>query len=750
MGQQSRKREKTKESAVTIEPENGKDVDRFRKIFGFHWTDFYSFEAFTKWAHKPMQPYSLAVMRILFGVLMWMDFYGERRGLNLDLRWGDPENKCFFPLFWFLRPLPLQWMVIMYLFMYIATFGIMLGCFYRLSCAVFMVSYWYVFWLDKQSWNNHSYLYGLSSIILLIIDANRAWSIDGYIWPEIRNTHVPAWNYGLFRFQLFLVYFLASIKKLVPDWYMGYSMKRLAVHWVFSPFRLFMDTEMITLVVVHIGGLFIDMFIGYFLYFDITRPIGLMMGFSFNLMNAQIFSIGMFPYTMLATMPIFCAADWPVRFMRTWFPKKLQIKVAPLQINDHCIYEKSFVKPENQPDRSRNEKSGKKYPRSRMGKFHIIATSFLLCYGAVQLFLPFSHWISRGYNNWGEGLYGYSWNMMVQSWSEQHLHVKFVDKNTGYVGFLNPHAWTDSKQTRWNSYADMLKQYAYCVQDKLATRYNITNIELYVDVWKSVNSRIHQRMFNPTVDLISAEWDVFKQTKWTMPLQEQFNYMRAETKNIMKQLGERTNHTQVVTVIDFPGLVLENFIKKEVRNPIIQVLHGAVNLEIPMRVPGKNTVEKKNLTITPKLQFQLLPGLHKVYTISDTPSIYMYKFSNGTAIDLQRNLTIYKLKRAKAIKEGIDEATFSQTYPPEQVKLFKSLIARDSVSAPVPYNPLQTVAKVTAKIRHYVSGTYKFMLMCEAAFESVMKGERMESVLKRKNIASKTSHFLRTLMKIIP
>jgi len=38
-------------------------------------------------------------------------------------------------------------------------------------------------------------------------------------------------------FQIFIVYFIAGIKKLDMDWVSGYSMHAIASHFVFAPFR---------------------------------------------------------------------------------------------------------------------------------------------------------------------------------------------------------------------------------------------------------------------------------------------------------------------------------------------------------------------------------------------------------------------------------------------------------------------------------------------------------------------------------
>lgn len=62
-------------------------------------------------------------------------------------------------------------------------------------------------------------------------------SIDGLLRKKIRNSHVPLWNYTLIRTQVFMVYFIAGLKKTDWDWVSGYSMDDLGDHWVFAPFR---------------------------------------------------------------------------------------------------------------------------------------------------------------------------------------------------------------------------------------------------------------------------------------------------------------------------------------------------------------------------------------------------------------------------------------------------------------------------------------------------------------------------------
>lgn len=45
---------------------------------------------------------------------------------------------------------------------------------------------------------------------------------------------------------------------------------------------------------------------------------------------------------------------------------------------------------------------------------------------------------------------------------------------------------------RWKDHGDMLKQYATCLSS-LLPRYNISEPEIYFDIWVSINDRFQQR-----------------------------------------------------------------------------------------------------------------------------------------------------------------------------------------------------------------------------------------------------------------
>lgn len=704
-------------------------VTRMRRLFGFDWNDFASWQSFIRLMNSPRDASQLGVYRFLFGLLMVIDIPQERGLAHADYKWGDPEE-CRFPLFDFLAPLPIEWMYIVYLIMLSGAIGIMLGFFYRISCVMFTVTYWYVFLLDKVSWNNHSYLYGLHGILFLMTDANRYWSIDGLFNKTVRNAHIPVWNYFLFRFQFFLVYFIAGLKKLDADWVGGYSMTSLSKHWVFDPFKLVLSDDLIDLIIVHWGGLTIDLFMGYLLFFDATRKLGLFFGTSFHVMNSQIFSIGMFPYAMLASNTMFFWCTWPKTFIKK-FPKIMQ-KYLPStedpQTSDHCLYEKEQVKTEGKTSSAAAVKAGKKAPPTKATAYHKIMVGIVLWYSAVQCFLPYSHFVTKGYNNWTNGLYGYSWDMMVHSWSTQHVRIEYVDHDTGKVGYLNPEAWSRAR-LRWTSHADMLKQYSYCIAEKLRS-YGVKNVSLHFDIWRSLNERFQQRLLDPRIDLLTAEWHPFKQTSWLLPLLTDLSDWRGKLDEIEKTIYKESNTTEVVFIADYPGLVLENYIQEDFGNTSITVLKGEVVVVLLDQ-------DKINFTLKEGQSKQLPAGqYHDVHTVTDDPSCYMYIFVNTTENELNKNMTSYtNLKKALDVGTdvGPDENAAAweaekamNKMDPELIRIYESILS-DKEDATYRMN-----MTMWEKMSSFVNSKYhvfkRSVFMTKVAVESIVTGQEFAEV----------------------
>lgn len=148
----------------------------------------------------------------------------------------------------------------------------------------------------------------------------------------------------------------------------------------------------------------------------------------------------MFPYVCLATMPLFCEENWPRKFLGVFRKTKAETKINS---SSSCIYS----------------------TKHKIKWKHRLVVALLLTHCGLQAFLPYSHFLTKGYNNWTKGLYGYSWDMMVHAWDTILVVVKVVDNETGKEYFIDPHAF--AQNDKWSKHADMCLQFAHCLKDNL-------------------------------------------------------------------------------------------------------------------------------------------------------------------------------------------------------------------------------------------------------------------------------------------
>ncbi|KAM6289225.1 LOW QUALITY PROTEIN: vitamin K-dependent gamma-carboxylase [Aegotheles albertisi] len=671
-----------------------------RRLLGFELRELAGWGRLVRLLHRPRDPAALGAFRGAFGLLMALDVPQERGLAHLDARFLDGLEVCRFPLLPFLQPLPLDWMYLLYTIMFLGALGVMAGCWYRLSCVAFLGPYWYLLLLDKTSWNNHSYLYGLLGTQLALLGADRYGSVDGLFRPRKRNAHVPLWNYALLRAQIFIVYFIAGLKKLDGDWVGGYSMAPLARHWLFSPFRLVLSEELTSRLVVHGGGLLLDLSAGFLLFFDPTRPLGLVLVTYFHCMNSQLFSIGMFPYTMLASSGLFCHPSWPRRLVSRC-PRWLRGGLPSTR----------------PPQPSPTATTGAGGARGGLRPRQHLATAFTLLFVLEQLFLPYSHFITQGYNNWTNGLYGYSWDMMVHSRSHQHVKVTYRDGLTGDIGYLKPGVFTQSR--RWKDHVDMLKQYSLCLSE-LLPRYNVSQPHIYFDVWVSINDRFQQRLVDPRVDVVRAPWSPWLPTPWLLPLLVELSPWRQRLQELEAQLD---NNTDAVFIADFPGLHLENFVSSDLGNTSVRVLQGEVLVEL--------VEQQQNHSLRQGQAMQVPAGqYHKVHTVSPEPSCYMYLFVNTTALELERNL-----ERLRELRDRVRNGTAKEPLPPELQPLVGGPVAPGTALDPLVSALLRRERRLEEQTRRREAGVTQRLLRFLRKKYFIFRRSALMTLIALRNLA---------------
>ncbi len=226
----------------------------------------------------------------------------------------DPAVHFPFVGFEWVRPWPGFGMYVHFWVLAAAALGIMLGCFYRLSAAVFCLGFTYVFLMEKAYYLNHFYLICLISFLLVFIPAGDACSLDALRRPSTGSATAPAWALWLLRIQLAIVYVFGGIAKLNGDWLRGEPMRMwLAAEQDFPLIGRWFDQEWMVYVFSY-GGLLLDLLAVPLLLWRPTRWAALILVISFHVINANLFEIGIFPWFMIAATVLFFPPDLP-RFL---------------------------------------------------------------------------------------------------------------------------------------------------------------------------------------------------------------------------------------------------------------------------------------------------------------------------------------------------------------------------------------------------------------------------------------------------
>lgn len=103
----------------------------------------------------------------------------------------------------------------------------------------------------------------------------------------------------------------------------------------------------------------------------------------------------------------------------------------------------------------------------------------------------------------------------------------------------------------------------------------ISDVSIYLDVWVSLNNRFTQRMYDPNVDIVVAEWSIFERPKWVMPLMTEFNSWRHVIKAQLDRLDDSSSF-----FADFPNLSMVNYVEPDYGNSTqLEVLIGGIMVE---------------------------------------------------------------------------------------------------------------------------------------------------------------------------
>ncbi len=437
-----------------------------------------------KFLFKQVDNIGLILFRVVFGLLIATEAIGAIFTGWVRRTLVDTPFTFNFIGFDFLQYL--QGDAMYYYFVIMGIFGIfvMLGYKYRFSMIAYAIMWTCVYLMQKSSYNNHYYLMMLLCWIMALLPANRWFSLDAKINPEIKSPAMPRWVLLILILQVWIVYTFASVAKFYPDW-LDASMPALLMasksdYWLIGGL---LQMNWVHWAIAY-TGIFFDLLIVPLMLWKRTRLVGFVISVFFHLFNSIVFQIGIFPYMSIAFALFFFS---PEILQKRFLPKKK-------------IY-------------SGNEVKIPKHKNIIIGVFSI--------YFLFQLGLPLRHWFFKDDVLWTEEGHRLSWRMMLRSKSGS-LTVWVKDKATGEKERYNYGKLLGSKQqAAVTTKPDLMWQLAQKIKTLESEKGR--DVAVYMDSYVRVNNGIHIPFIDPNVDLAAENWHPFKHSEWILPSPADYN-----------------------------------------------------------------------------------------------------------------------------------------------------------------------------------------------------------------------------------
>lgn len=471
----------------------------------------------------------LAFFRIAFGVLMVYEAYRYLSAGWVYRNYIEPDfHFTFYGMSW-VKPWP---GIGMYLtFGAMALFGTMIavGFCYRIAALLFALNFAHIFLVEEAYYLNHFYLITIISFMMVILPANRAWSVDAWLRPSLFSTTAPAWTLWLLRFQIGIAYFYGGIAKINPDWALGEPMRATLAEQA-DKFPLIGQwfTEEWMVWGFSWGGLLFDLLIVPALLWRRTRWAAFVAALLFNLSNSIMFEIGIFPWFMVCATMLFFPPDW------------VQVEV-PKSADEPAKGAKGTARTESAAPVVRPM-----MPAPSIGTQKVIM-ALLASWVTLQVLLPFRHFLYPGDVSWTEEGHYFAWHMKLrrkygsttfravtpdgQEYSELKL-VEFASpelkaRMKSRLKNLQEHERktlpdgqflyiSGRQRKKMAGRPDMILQYAHFLHDEFE-RNGFGDVAIYCDSAISLNGRAPQPLVDSSVNLAAVERSL-RPASWIVPL----------------------------------------------------------------------------------------------------------------------------------------------------------------------------------------------------------------------------------------
>lgn len=409
----------------------------------------------------------------------------------VDTQLVDPIIHFSYYGFDWVKPLPGWGMYGVFCLMAVSCVAIVVGWYYRIFALLFFLCFSYVELIDITYYLNHYYFVSIVSFLLILVPANRYFSLDVRRNPELYQEKISLWCIGIFKLQIAIVYCYAGLAKINYDWLfralplsiwlpaktsvpvIGFVFKYKATAYLFS----------------WIGMLF-DTFIILGLVFKKTRLLSYLAVVVFHALTGILFQIGVFPVVMIFAVTIFFSES---------FHERLISRLSSLfSISEYPT-----------PQASAEMETVSSGNNTRF------LIPFLIVFFTFQLLFPWRYVLYPGNLFWTEEGYRFSWRvMLMEKAGTATFYVK--DGANGREGsVINHHFLNAHQEKQMAMQPDLILQFAHFLDEHYQNE-GMNDPHVRAEVWVTMNARPAQLLIDSAIDL-TQETDGWNTKNWIHP-----------------------------------------------------------------------------------------------------------------------------------------------------------------------------------------------------------------------------------------
>jgi vitamin K-dependent gamma-carboxylase len=423
---------------------------------------------------RPVSSGSLGALRALFGLVMLYSLTRFSWSGWIEELWLKPRFFFQYEFAPWARVYGPQQVYAQVALAWVGALGVTLGLYWRWSMGLLLFNFIYLQLIDLTNYLNHYYFVACLGLVLLTTPAGASLSLDALRSPHTARAHVPAWCVWLPRFQLGVVYTFAALAKAQTDWLLHaqplsiWLGARLETPLLGDLFGAHLASPLVALLFSW-AGLIYDATITWLLLWRRSRPLAYLAVIGFHGATWLLFDIGVFPLVMTLCTTIFFEPDWPQRLASrlTARPPAPPAALAPAP------------------------------PPAPVSRLTCAALGVWVVFHVV---FPMRAWALGGDPLWDEVGMRYSWRVMVR---EKMGSVTYRARrlSDGRVWEVSPLRYLEPRQlSEMSGQPDMIAQLARHIRSDFLAR-GLGDVEVFADVWVSLNGRPPAPLVSPVVDL---------------------------------------------------------------------------------------------------------------------------------------------------------------------------------------------------------------------------------------------------------